>query len=733
MIASLYDIESDEIFVISAGGSLFRGYRDGTYWTVVNQDHKFSGSILEFIETPAGRRMIAIIDRIPHYSDDMGLNWTPANGISHNDSWGNVFHPKYGKIDGQDYILMLAKPDYWTSLSAYLSTDQGESYQKIADLGNYRPNQFHICVQHHTDKCFLVDRTNGERTDFYLLDPADASLDLIASTDEVEYGDKRCFMAASYKDSVDYFYIYNKDLEVMRSHSLDSGWTFRGVMDKSPWGVGLYISPSDPDFLLMGEVECYKTHDGGISWEKINGWAEYYQDVPNKLHADMMYFREFTSHLGETFMAISNHGGMSLSYDYLQTTPNIGMNGLNVSQYYDVVTDPRDRDIIYAGTQDQGLQRGREVSSGILPFEQVISGDYGHMSFSKNGERMWVVYPGGWISYYRNPHFDGGPSVGFTIDSDNESVWIPPLCESPYPDEDVIYAAGGNIYGGAGSHLIRLEFNGVEIEAEQFDFDFKAASGGEVSAIEFSNFDPNTIYVATTNGQFYTSRDAGDTWERARMKVPEPQYLYGSSIYASLVDSNTVYIAGSGYSNSPVLISSDGGRIFRPMREGMPNTLVFEITGNEDESMLFAGTENGPYVFISDSARWYPMMGSAAPVQRYWSVEFLPERNVVRFGTYGRGVWDFNIDDITTKVVQNTQLYASVYPNPATVGIQIKGLDSRLKYDVSVSDLNGRVVLKQHIIGADSFIRFNHLSSGVYIIKVQSERAETYTQSIIII
>ena len=35
----------------------------------------------------------------------------------------------------------------------------------------------------------------------------------------------------------------------------------------------------------------------------------------------------------------------------------------------------------------------------------------------------------------------------------------------------------------------------------------------------------------------------------------------------------------------------------------------------------------------------------SAPDQTYWSVDFIPEINTARFGTYGRGIWDFVLDE----------------------------------------------------------------------------------------
>ena len=42
-----------------------------------------------------------------------------------------------------------------------------------------------------------------------------------------------------------------------------------------------------------------------------------------------------------------------------------------------------------------------------------------------------------------------------------------------------------------------------------------------------------------------------------------------------------------------------------------------------------------------DDAAWTDITGNVAPVTTYWSVEALHHEPTVRFGTYGRGIWDF--------------------------------------------------------------------------------------------
>ena len=42
---------------------------------------------------------------------------------------------------------------------------------------------------------------------------------------------------------------------------------------------------------------------------------------------------------------------------------------------------------------------------------------------------------------------------------------------------------------------------------------------------------------------------------------------------------------------------------------------------------------------------WEYLGGISAPDQVYWTVEYIEELNTVRFGTYGRGIWDFVMEN----------------------------------------------------------------------------------------
>ena len=77
------------------------------------------------------------------------------------------------------------------------------------------------------------------------------------------------------------------------------------------------------------------------------------------------------------------------------------LSGLGVSQYYSTYSQRFEPYRIFAGSQDQGLQKSVTENDGIQDFEQIISGDYGHLVSGDEGVSIWTNYPGFTI-YYPN-------------------------------------------------------------------------------------------------------------------------------------------------------------------------------------------------------------------------------------------------------------------------------------------------------------------------------------------
>jgi len=447
-----------------------------------------------------------------------------------------------------------------------------------------------------------------------------------------------------------------------------------------------------------------------------------------------MYFKEFYApDDDEHFVLVSNHGGISITYDESESYRNIGMNGLNAGQYYSVRTDPNDPRYIYVGSQDQGYQRGFDPDEeGSLDFTQVIGGDYGHLVFSENGTHLWMVYPAGTVSFYDAPQTDDNSSHYYTLNSENESVWLPPLAESGDHSKNEIYMAGGNLDGGPGSFMIKLGIENGDLIKSQFSTDFLEESGKQITAIAFSPLDPDLIYVGTGNTGVLTSKDGGISFTKNAFFGPLSTAFSGNSLHVSKVDDATVYYAGSGYYGPAIYVSYDYGETFTDASEGLPKTVIVDLDANEDETLIFAATEAGPFVYDVEEKIWHSMAGLNAPTTRFYSVEFLSSLNKVRFGTFGRGIWDFDLlESLNTNGISPDSQEWTIFPNPAIEQITIQMKENFPEVSqIEILSIDGKVVYRSSNVTSNHQIDISPLIPGQYIVQVGTANNK-YSKSII--
>jgi len=733
MITVNYFPEEDMLFGRSAGGTLWKGDRSGFEWEVVNQDYRFEGDLVEMRYLPDGNiRYLSILNKDVVYSDDGGQTWTPSEGLNATSS-AKVRDFVEDK-DGNMYFLY--KRTNINRLAVYRSIDNGTSWQNIYALTGRNELDHNLVNIGGTNNLMIIEQLDTDETRLHLIDTESGTGQVLNDSSPLGFGaddDRANLNAVYFGDTLRLFALSPAGNEQNLFTSLDTGhtWTLMSKLPTNPWNVGLYVSPSDPSKMMYGEVDSYRTENGGDFWIKNSNWWEYYDDIFTKLHADIMDIKEFETEAGEPFYIVCNHGGVSQSFDYGQSFENIALASLNIGQYYSVVTHPTEREFVYAGAQDQGLQRGRITGDGIASLDQVISGDYGHMVFSGPEDHFWAMYPGGAISYYQN-ELTGSPSSWYTIESLDETVWIPPVISHRDKTQNAVFIAGGDINGVGGSRVIRLDVSPTgQIEPSQFDFDFSSTGGGTISTLAMSPFDHEIMYVATTGGFVFTTTDGGVTFERKQVGLPSDHYLYGACIKPSEIDPNTIYFAGSGYGNPGVMVSRDGGESYEPMSNGLPSTMVFCIAANEDESLIYAATEAGPYVYIADQDQWFELSGTTTPNQTYWSVEFLPETKTARFGTYGRGIWDFALGSGNpTSTNDLAKVDIKVFPNPTADYLNIES-EIVGTAQLLVADQAGRT--QKMIMVSDakkSQIDISELPSGIYFVTLRSDNGSV-TEKII--
>ncbi|MEZ4958620.1 MAG: T9SS type A sorting domain-containing protein [Saprospiraceae bacterium] len=738
-----YDPVNDKIYGISDGGCLWKGELDGSQWTILNDDIRLHPEMLKAVPNDTGGiRIIASVGKDIVYSDDEGTTWANANmSPAFYDGWG---YPMYLEVlnDTTQAIYYMAytwdsspwAPRIWL----YWSTDHGESFSRIRIFNHEKDNQVSMWSPFKSQELYILNK-NQE-----LLSISQDTLNLVgppvglpANADLLLTGNK------TGQNLTLYALVNSEDVYV----SIDTGltWSLKGSVPYQAWSVGMICSPFDAETLITGEVDCHRSYDGGETWTTVNEWWEYYGNI-DLLHADIMDLKGFEKSDGTPFLLIANHAGLHVSFDNLATTQNIGLQGLNISQYYDVVTNPLFPDYIYAGSQDQGWQwTANGTADGPVDFIQQWSGDYGMMALTNNYQSFWTQYPGGIVSYY---HYASSPLTPWP-DSEWEMTgddlpavgWILPTAPATYEDGNTVFIGGGNLYGGPGSYLIGLTAYTTppfDIEAFQFDYDFKQNSNtgqGLISAIEQSSIDPERIFVSTDDGTFFYTHDGGGTWNKSvGFSGPTVDWIYTASILSSRLDPNVLWISGSGYSNPPVFKSTDGGQSFIQLSDGLPPTLIQEIVANPDESLLFAASAVGPFVFVAGENKWYDLIGEQTPLQWYTCVEYIESEDIVRFGTYGRGIWDFKINTAPSSIPATLQqeMAVTVYPNPASSsGKLFVKTEAPGKLDFTLQNNKGER-LRKAMVNGQIAISLQGLHPGVYVFSTSQNGRAVQSGKIII-
>jgi photosystem II stability/assembly factor-like uncharacterized protein len=636
------DIEENLIYAASAGGNIWISDLNGSSWRSINDHFQILDILMiRCLPKDQGKRIVVATRNPAHlyFTDDMGVTWIECDGL---EGLSTILRAVI-LDDDLKTMYVLGKDIGTLRISIYKSIDLGNNFSKIAGFPGYQEHWDMWAARSESQNVYIL---NGNK--LYKLDTNDNPVLLTTFNINISLSDiRKTQLTGCYTKSSTYLYAsfttYDPTISVFY-RSVDSGfsWEYRGQINEGPFGRNSFCcSTLNPDNVFFGGNECYRSYDGALNLFEVTN-SYYYGIAPySTLHVDIPGINSFLDSNGKEFFVISTDGGTYISYDSLMTVQNISLNGLNVSQYYSTYSHRNNSQIIYAGSQDQGFQRTLSDLGGILDFQTMIGGDYGHLVSGDEGNSVWACYPS-FVIYYP---FATSSTLDYKWDFDGDNFYfISPLTADPN-DNKVIYLGGGRNTEGA--HLWKLRANeGGGISAQQLPYDFSEDDpGARVSAMAYSEHNRNIIYILNSLGHFFLSDNGGENWERTpAFNGPRHHFMYGSSIIASPVRPGKVYIAGSGYSNPPVYVSEDNGVNFTAMNNGLPETMVFDMDITPDGKILFAATEVGPYVYYEEENKWYDLGGYSSPDQSYLSVEFIPKSNTVRFATYGRGIWDFTIN-----------------------------------------------------------------------------------------
>lgn len=671
----------DSLYGGSSLGGVWKGSLWGNSWRPVS-DNLYGGSHGLAVAGGVGGNpevITSVTDNgLVNYSEDDGLTWHFPSGLpaAINEAKRVARDP----ADPDRVYLLLRIP---SGMVFYISTDAGRSYTDIYSLNTSAGD-------------FWIDRVSGG--DVYLLrsnqllvshnQGADWALVGVVALSSIS----QVVLTASEAGEPCFYAAFKTGGQWQLHSSVNGGLDWQYKYDINDFWNTLCASITNRNLVLFGGVELWRSADGGTNFSKINNWWEYYDDPVNKLHADLPGLDCVMTDTGETFF-IATDGGLFRSDDGLATVTNISLTGLGVSQYYDTYTSINDPDLILAGAQDQGYQRSDRANGDLSRnFEQLISGDYGHISSADGSHNIvFSVYPGFVLvqSGALNPTLPGH----LDFPAGETHSWIPFTRANPDNSRE-FYLCATHLYKGTWT-------NGSNVNYVPSGQNFAIGGSNYLTAFSISPVDHDRRLAVTDIGRLWYSFDGGENWTDSGYSGPDAHYFYGTAIVHSYTDPLTAWVGGAGYSGPAVYMTRDGGVNWSRLSNRLPQTLVFDLALESPENeVLFAATEAGPFRYDEILGQW-EYIGSGAPLTTYWSVENVPADHLVRFGTYGRGIWDY---DVTPPVSATEDIAPALsafslanHPNPFNPSTTIRfNLEKAGMTQVDIFDLAGRRILRLH-------------------------------------
>jgi photosystem II stability/assembly factor-like uncharacterized protein len=456
----------------------------------------------------------------------------------------------------------------------------------------------------------------------------------------------------------------------------DGGQTWKRVSDnpelrrRAWYYTHIFADPSDADTVWVLNLQCWKSSDGGATYEAI--------PTPHGDNHGLWIDPNDSNRIIE-----GNDGGACVSYNGGKTWSTI----LNqpTAQFYHVTTDTQQPYHVYGSQQDNWAMRLPSVSfEGAISWKDYVEpggGESGYIAIKPT--EPGTVFGGGigtGLGHGRlrawNPQTRQSRNVtvwpevhGFGAGTEKHKYrfqWTFPLEISPH-DPDKLYACSNHVHvstdEGASWETISPDLTRNDSEKQQ-------SSGGPITsdnsgaeiyctifAFQESPHQAGVLWAGSDDGLIHLSKDGGKNWDNITPPADMlPEWSRISIIELSPHQEGKAYVAANRYQlddNRPYLLKTeDHGQSWTEINNGIrPDDITRTIREDPNkQGLLYCGTETGLYVSFDDGGSWQSLqpqgvrgLPNTMPVTPIYDLVIKGTDMVV--ATNGRSFWV--LDDVT--------------------------------------------------------------------------------------
>jgi len=616
------------------------------------------------------------------------------------------------------------------------STDGGAAWTKVKTVQD--PNDI---VFHPTDPNRVYFSSGGGFTTAGFYSSTNAGLNWVQSNTGLPSTPLIVRMQIAIANSAPatlYSYIYTNqtDFTSKAYKSTDNGTSWAqisaeknlgGSYDGSTWDdqgwydLALAVKPTDPNFVLFGNIEFHKTTNGSTInvVRNVSGPFSGTTAWDSPMHVD--YHKIVFAPSNSNYVYTGCDGGIYKSTNGGTSWSSVN-NSISTLQFYRLASHPTNENILLGGAQDNGVFR--TTNKGSTSWSFVSTGD---------GMECFYDYTNPNIVYYstQNGSFTKSTDGGVNNWSDITPPWDgTPAWTTPFAmhvtDHTILYTASTGFWKSTNSGASWTNIS-------------PAAAKKTIVSFNQSKVNPNNFILAageySTIPQIKVSTDGGINWIERTSTIPTPNN-YIARVVTDPGNANTVYFVRSGFGAGKVFRSTDLGNSWVNISGNLPDVPCSDLFIDPvNTAYMYVGNDFGVYYTTNSGATWN-RLGEGMPYVPVLDFSYFNNgtKRLLRAATHGRSAFEINLNDILTAI--STEETSAIspkqfsleqnFPNPFNPATIIKfSVPQKSFVSLKVFDVLGIAV--QTLVGEERpagnyEVTFDaaKLPSGVYFYTLQT-------------